>query len=77
MATRVGRGDVRLYQFAPPDKNRPMVMLRRSDWIRVLKSDSKAGQSRNTLQNTRTLKVRYFLGFSRTDFTSCRVSISI
>lgn len=28
-------------------------------------------------QNTLTLNVRYFLGFSRTDLTSSRVSISI
>jgi mRNA interferase MazF len=29
MAGRIARGDVRLYQFAPPDKKRPVVVLTR------------------------------------------------
>lgn len=29
MAARIARGDVRLYTFAPPDKNRPVVVLTR------------------------------------------------
>jgi mRNA interferase MazF len=33
---RVARGDVRLYQFAPPDKKRPVVVLTRSSAIGYL-----------------------------------------
>jgi len=33
MAARVARGDVRLYQFAPPDKKRPVVVLTRDSAI--------------------------------------------
>ena len=29
MATRIERGDVRLYEFAAPDKKRPVVVLTR------------------------------------------------
>ena len=29
MAERVERGDVRLYRFAPPDKQRPVLVLTR------------------------------------------------
>jgi len=29
MAARINRGDVRLYQFTPPDKKRPVVVLTR------------------------------------------------
>jgi len=36
MANRVARGDVRLYQFAPPDKNRPVVVLTRDSAIAYL-----------------------------------------
>ena len=36
MAARVARGDVRLYQFAPPDKNRPVVVLTRDSAIKYL-----------------------------------------
>jgi mRNA interferase MazF len=36
MATRVARGDVRLYQFAPPDKKRPVVVLTRNSAIPYL-----------------------------------------
>jgi hypothetical protein len=35
------------------------------------------GERLNTVQKTFTLNVRYFFGFSRIDFTSSRVSISI
>jgi mRNA interferase MazF len=36
MAARVARGDVRLYQFAPPDKKRPVVVLTRNSAIPYL-----------------------------------------
>ena len=36
MAARVARGDVRLYQFAPPDRNRPVVVLSRPSAIAYL-----------------------------------------
>lgn len=36
MAGRIARGDVRLYQFAPPDKRRPVVVLTRDSAIAYL-----------------------------------------
>lgn len=36
MATRIARGDVRLYNFAPPDKKRPVVVLTRNSAIGYL-----------------------------------------
>ena len=36
MARRVARGDVRLYQFAPPDKKRPVLVLTRGSAIAYL-----------------------------------------
>lgn len=36
MAGKVARGDVRLYQFAPPDKKRPVVVLTRDSAIAYL-----------------------------------------
>jgi mRNA interferase MazF len=36
MATRIDRGDVRLYAFAPPDKKRPVVVLTRESAIAYL-----------------------------------------
>jgi mRNA interferase MazF len=36
MASRIARGDVRLYQFAPPDKNRPVVVLTRDSALAYL-----------------------------------------
>ena len=36
MAGGISRGDVRLYQFAPPDKNRPVVVLTRDSAISYL-----------------------------------------
>ena len=36
MATGIERGDVRLYQFAKPDKRRPVVILTRPEAIRYL-----------------------------------------
>ena len=36
MASGINRGDVRLYQFAPPDKNRPVVVLTRDSAIGYL-----------------------------------------
>ena len=36
MASRIARGDVRLYQFAPPDKKRPVVVLTRDSAIAYL-----------------------------------------
>jgi len=36
VAGGIARGDVRLYQFAPPDKKRPAVVLTRTSAIRYL-----------------------------------------
>jgi mRNA interferase MazF len=36
LASRVSRGDVRLYRFAPPDKSRPVVVLTRNSAIEYL-----------------------------------------
>jgi len=36
MAGRIARGDVRLYQFAPPDKKRPVIVLTRDSAIPYL-----------------------------------------
>ena len=36
MATRIARGDVRLYSFAPPNKKRPVVVLTRNSAIEYL-----------------------------------------
>lgn len=36
MAGGIARGDVRLYQFAPPDKKRPALVLTRNSAIRYL-----------------------------------------
>ena len=36
MAGGIARGDVRLYQFAPPDKKRPVVVLTRDSAIAYL-----------------------------------------
>lgn len=36
MAGRIARGDIRLYQFAPPDKKRPVVVLTRDSAIAYL-----------------------------------------
>src|SRR5690349_9893914 len=36
MAAGIKRGDVRLYQFAPPDKKRPVVVLTRNSAIAYL-----------------------------------------
>jgi mRNA interferase MazF len=36
MAARVARGDVRLFQFAPSDKKRPVVVLTRNSAIGYL-----------------------------------------
>ena len=36
MAARVARGDVRLYSFVPPDKNRPVVVLTRGSALAYL-----------------------------------------
>ena len=36
MAGRIARGEVRLYNFAPPDKKRPVVVLTRSSAIDYL-----------------------------------------
>lgn len=36
MASRIARGDVRLYQFAPPDKKRPVVVLTRNSAVGYL-----------------------------------------
>jgi len=36
VAGRITRGDVRFYQFAPPDKKRPVVVLTRNSAIAYL-----------------------------------------
>ncbi len=36
MANRIARGDVRLYRFAPPDKQRPVLVLTRDSAISYL-----------------------------------------
>ena len=36
MAGRIARGDIRLYNFAPPDKKRPVVVLTRDSAIAYL-----------------------------------------
>ena len=36
MAARLARGDVRLYNFNPPDKNRPVVVLTRDSALAYL-----------------------------------------
>ena len=36
MARGIARGDIRLYQFAPPDKKRPVVVLTRDSAIGYL-----------------------------------------
>src|SRR5207248_6428197 len=36
MAAGIARGDVRLYQFAPPDKRRPVLVLTRDSAIAYL-----------------------------------------
>ena len=36
MASRIARGDIRLYQFAPPDKKRPAIVLTRNSAIAYL-----------------------------------------
>lgn len=36
MASGISRGDVRLYQFAPPDKKRPVVVLTRDSAVQYL-----------------------------------------
>ena len=38
MAGEVSHGDVRLYRFAPPDKQRPVLVLTRSPALRFLTS---------------------------------------
>ena len=36
LAGGIGRGDIRLYRFAPPDKARPVVVLTRESALRYL-----------------------------------------
>ena len=36
MAGRIGRGEIRLYNFAPPDKRRPVVVLTRDSVLSYL-----------------------------------------
>jgi mRNA interferase MazF len=36
VANRIARGDIRLYNFAPPDKKRPVVVLTRNSAIAYL-----------------------------------------
>ena len=39
-ASGINRGDVRLYQFAPPDKKRPVVVLTRDSAVPYLSTVS-------------------------------------
>ena len=36
LAEGIGRGDIRLYRFAPPDKSRPVLVLTRDSTLRYL-----------------------------------------
>ena len=36
MAGRIARGDIRLYRFAPPDKQRPVIVLTRESALAYL-----------------------------------------
>jgi mRNA interferase MazF len=36
MAGKIARGDIRLYRFAPPDKQRPVVVLTRESALEYL-----------------------------------------
>ena len=61
MATRIARGDIRFYQFAPPHKKRPVVVLTRSSAIAYLSTVTVAPtpdtlQSGNTVQLTATTR---------------------
>ncbi len=38
VAAGIARGDIRLYQFAPPDKRRPVVVLTRDSSLALLSS---------------------------------------
>lgn len=38
MAARVNRGEIWLYEFKPPDKRRPVLILSRTDALRVLRT---------------------------------------
>jgi mRNA interferase MazF len=42
VAGRIARGDIRLYNFAPPDKKRPVVVLTRDSAIAYLSTVSVA-----------------------------------
>jgi mRNA interferase MazF len=42
VASRIARGDIRLYGFAPPDKKRPVVVLTRDSAISYLSTVSVA-----------------------------------
>ena len=37
MASRIARGDIRLYQFAPPDKKRPAVVIQANAYNATLR----------------------------------------
>jgi mRNA interferase MazF len=42
VAGRIARGDIRLYRFAPPDKQRPVVVLTRESAVPYLSTVSVA-----------------------------------
>ena len=42
MAGGIGRGDIRIYRFAPPDKARPVVVLTRDSALQYLSTASVA-----------------------------------
>jgi len=47
VAQEVGRGEIWLYQFAPPDKRRPVLVLSRPELLRVLCTATVASISRS------------------------------
>jgi len=47
VAQEVGRGEVWLYRFAPPDKRRPVLVLSRPALLRVLRTATVAAITRS------------------------------
>ena len=47
MAQEIGRGEIWLYRFAPPDKRRPVLVLSRTELLRVLHTATVASISRS------------------------------
>ena len=47
MAQEIGRGEIWLYRFAPPDKRRPVLVLSRPELLRALHTATVASISRS------------------------------